>query len=837
MAKYIFIKDELKPHLREIGDCDGRLVDFLKTKDLINPKIVLNDKDVLENFTDDYILKDDDTIVIINQVKWANIGWAVVKFVIAFAVSYAINRLLAPDKPSMPKRALNDEQKDETEFTINTSQNQARNGQPIPECFGTYVRTPDIISAPYRRFVDNKEYLYMLLCIGVGENTVNEVFIEDTPISSFTDDTVSYMVFKNATAHTGNDKIKDAWASTITTGRQVFTNYAVGSALPLTQNLEVGGFESRYAKYFFSFSYYNAPLPPDGEGGTNYDNSSITVTFTFAYKHLGVTLLTESKSYTFSPVRETGYYSFNVEKTYDLGQYDEVTITSSAKKYSNPVSITPTLTSCTLDQNVPEYDNYFRDVVITAKEIENFKLTTATKDLMGEIQLNPTNTIADLIEVDIILPSLYTQNSDSSLSNRSVQIRITYTDSQDTVTVQNETITGATRNEIRKTFSYAVSPDTYRIKVERITAESTSSLIQDDVYLDKIKAYLVNNDVTGDGYIQYGDLTLMAVRIKATEGISSKGQFKVKVNATRDGKATLKDIIEYVWTADNGGRQSINDINLPAMSESYNSVISNRTTVFKTIQSVATSQRYNLYPSFNIITAKKDVPQPIRTMLFNEANIVMSSLVVTTSSKDETDYDGVRVIYRNPLTFENEFEVYPTNASFPEDIELDGVTDLAFAKEQAEFLYKQDIYRNVKYQFDTELDGFVPSLYDRVGISHPTISISQAGMIVAFDTIAKTVTLNETIKEEYTDLRILFRNRLGIPSAIYTVLSVDGRTLTLNNDLPTDLYVGDDEQKTIYALGEGTTFIKDIIVTEIKPKKDNVISITGWNYNDIIYPT
>ena len=701
MGKYIFIRNELKPHDRELDDCEGLLIDFLKTLDLVNPMIVLNDEPLEKDgefiVHDGYILKPNDALVIVNQVKGLDpITITFIVIAATIAVTYAITTLLAPDKPSIPKRA--EQKKGETEFTVNTSQNQARNGEPIPECFGTYVRTPDIISAPYRRYdASNDQFLYMILGISVGENTINNVFIEDTLTTAFPSGVVDYRLYKNETAHTGNDKIKDDW----------------------------------------------------------------NLTFT---------------------------------------------------------------------------DDKMRDVVITSKEIQDYKLTVATP--FNEIQLNPSDTISDLLEWDIVFPSgLYTQNTDSSLANRSLTVRLHYRNSAGTLVTQDQVISGASRDPIRKTFSIAVTPDYYKTKAERITADSTNTRVQDIVFLERMKAYLLNADLSGSEYIRYGDMTLLAIRVKATEGVSGKGQFKVKVNATRDGLSTLKQVMEYVWSADNGGRQDLSGIDLPTMSETYNSVISQRSTVYKTIQSVGTSARYNVFPSFNIITARKDIPQAIRTMMFSEVNMVKGSLKITMSAKDTTDYDGVRCIYRDADSFEDRFETFPLLASFPQDVPLDGITSQVFAAEQAEFLHNQDLFRNVKYQFDTELDGFVPSLFDRVGVSHPVIGKTQSGLLRAFS--VNTVTLNETVKETFITPKILFRSRTGEPSVLYDVISISGRVLTIDvssDPLPTDLYIGDEEQRTMYQLGDTVNFVDEVMITEVKPKRNNIISITGWNYNASIYP-
>ena len=691
MGKYLFIKDELKPHNKDFGDCDGLLVDFIKTLPLINPVIKLNGKNLEDGIVkDDYLLKENDELVIVNQLGVSGL----VALVVALVVSYALTTLLAPDKPTIPKRA--EPQRAETEFTVNTSQNQARNGEPVPEAFGTYVNTPDIISAPYRRYDGNDQFLYMILCLGIGQHTVNDVLIEDTSVSPTFANEVKHKLFKTEASHTGDDKIQDAW-------------------------------------------------------------------------------------------------------------------------------------------NVDFADTNMRDVVITAKEIQDRKLTVANP--FDEIQINPSDTITDQLEFDVSFPSgLYSQNSDGTLANRTVNFDLIYTDSLSGTTTQSESITANSRNPIRQTFTYSVTPDYYTGKAVRTTADTADTKIQDELFLETMKAYLVNADVSGSEYIRYGDVSLLAVRIKATEGISDAGQFKIKVKAQRDGLQQLDDIMNYIWSGDNGGRQALSGIDLPVMAEPYNEVIKQRTTVYKALQSVGTSRRYNVFPSFNIITARKDVPQTIRTMLFSEVNIVRNSLKINMTTKDTTDDDGIRVKYKNADNFEEKFVTYPASSSFPTDIKLDGVTDDTFATDQAEFLYKQDRFRAIKYRFDTELDGFIPSLFDRVGVSHPSIAVSQSGLLRSFTT--DKVSLREVVKEDYINPKIMFRGQDGKASIIYDVLDISSRNITIDvssDPLPIDLYVGEDKQKTMYQLGEGVEFIDDIMVTEVRPKRDNVVSIVGWNYNDLIY--
>lgn len=697
MGKYIFIEDSTTEK-KEIGECNGKIVKFLRNMPLVNPRIEINGKNIKNgnnfNISDNYIIKEEDVILIVNEFKGGGLGSVIRRLAdpLGFAsktLNYVLGGLLNPEKPSIPTPT--EQRKAETEFSINTAQNQARTGQPIPEGFGTFIEFPDLITAQYRRYENNDQFLYMLLCVGVGENTINNVFIEDTNVNSFTTGDFTYRSYKTPSSHTGNDKIKDDWNN----------------------------------------------------------------------------------------------------------------------EFSDP---------------------YFRDIVITAREIQNRKVTVS--EPFNLIQINPSGTLTDRLEFDILFPNGLTNNNNTT----SVEIRFTYEKSDGTQTVVNETITENTINPIRRTFGYSVAPGYYKAKVERITEDSDSSNIRDEVFIETMKAYLINNDVTGNGFIDYGNITLLAVKIKATQGISERGQVKVKVNATRDNITTIENVMNYIWSSDNGGRQPSSKLDLPDMPEPYNAVIRDRTTVFKTLQSVSTSRRYNFYSVFNAMTSRKDVPQANRTMMFSEVNINQGTLRISLSTPSETDYNGVKVIYSDAETFDKKEKTYPLNSTFPEEIEINGLTDDVFAEKQAQFLYEQARFRNIKYEFDTELDGFIPSLYDRCGLSHPALDMSQSGVIVSFTD--NTVTLNETVKENYTNPRIIFRGPNGEPSVHFNVVSINARTITIDisdNPLPSWLYIGDDKQKTMYQIGEGIDYVKDIIVTSIRPKRNNIVSITAWNYNETIY--
>ena len=70
-------------------------------------------------------------------------------------------------------------------YSLQAQGNQARLGNPIPVIYGRHLIYPDFASQPYYKYINNEQYVYQLHCLGQGEYNVEQIRIEDTPISSF----------------------------------------------------------------------------------------------------------------------------------------------------------------------------------------------------------------------------------------------------------------------------------------------------------------------------------------------------------------------------------------------------------------------------------------------------------------------------------------------------------------------------------------------------------------------------------------------------------------------------------------------------------------------------
>ena len=97
---------------------------------------------------------------------------------IVLAGSAAINALLPVPKPfTLPAASPT--------YSLQAQGNTARLEQPIPVHYGRILAWPDFAAMPYTDYAGNDQYLYQLLCLGAGEFEIEEIRVEDTPITAF----------------------------------------------------------------------------------------------------------------------------------------------------------------------------------------------------------------------------------------------------------------------------------------------------------------------------------------------------------------------------------------------------------------------------------------------------------------------------------------------------------------------------------------------------------------------------------------------------------------------------------------------------------------------------
>lgn len=119
---------------------------------------------------------------------------ALITAAITSAVSLALTLFFK--KPEAPAFAKQAESQVSPVYDVSSSQNSARLGEPVPVIYGRVLHTPDYAAQPYNFYTsfDQSQNLDLLLCLGIGEVTVNRVFIGDTDVSSLTPGQIMWQV-------------------------------------------------------------------------------------------------------------------------------------------------------------------------------------------------------------------------------------------------------------------------------------------------------------------------------------------------------------------------------------------------------------------------------------------------------------------------------------------------------------------------------------------------------------------------------------------------------------------------------------------------------------------
>lgn len=76
----------------------------------------------------------------------------------------------------------------QTIYNANAQGNRAKLMGVIAEVAGKFVRFPDIITAPFRQYEDNDEWVYMMMCLGVGDYQITDLKVGQTPVGYYAGD-------------------------------------------------------------------------------------------------------------------------------------------------------------------------------------------------------------------------------------------------------------------------------------------------------------------------------------------------------------------------------------------------------------------------------------------------------------------------------------------------------------------------------------------------------------------------------------------------------------------------------------------------------------------------
>jgi hypothetical protein len=351
----------------------------------------------------------------------------------------------------------------------------------------------------------------------------------------------------------------------------------------------------------------------------------------------------------------------------------------------------------------------------------------------------------------------------------------------------------------------------------------------------------------------YGNVTLLAVRVKASRGVGADAAVRIMARCKRwswglpDGgwqhSTNPADAFYDIYTDTNyGASRPVAELDMPALRNlknkwagyQFNYVFRDRTTVWEALKLSALGQAAEPLPQGSFMSIAQDGVKPLRSMLFTDANIVEGTMKVNYLFDVEENSDGVEVSHINPLDWSEAFVRYPTNSVIPETVSLAGCTSSTHAAEYARLVWQRTRKQRKRITFDTELEGIILQLGDRIAVSHEMPRWGDNGIVL--EITGNQVTVDKSLDWSGGAKFMMFRKADGTPSELYTVTQGSKPNIAL---LATPLtfapHIDDAYDYTAFVFGSATTIVQDFTVATTRHSNDTVVSIEAVNYAPEIF--
>lgn len=483
----------------------------------------------------------------------------------------------------------------------------------------------------------------------------------------------------------------------------------------------------------------------------------------------------------------------------------------------------------------------FPAAVVSALEVGGQELLTATT--VGPFVASAAATVTNFIGVDLVFPrGLYFANTSGGLDPVSATVTCEAQQIDDLgasiglwFTLGTETVTGATTTPQRRSFRYQLgTPGRYQVRCTRTDTKQTSTQYGHEVDWAGLRAYLVESRA-------FGDVTLLAMRLRASNNLSLQASRKVNVIATR--KLPIWD--GTTWSANTATRSpawpiayackqvGLTDAQIDlatllqldstwsARADTLDGRIDNFMVFWETITKMAAAGRAKPYMQGGIMRIMRDQAATVPVALYSMRNIIKGSFGITYLMPTADTADAIDVGYFDESTWSPRrvrSALTGSTAARPVKIDLFGVVNRAQAFREGMYQAAANRYRRKIIKFSTEMEGFIPSFGDLIAIQHDLPAWGQGGEVVNWDIPTLTATLSEPLTWTTGTHYIALRKRDGSIDGPYAVTAGAAATQVVFSASPAFTpYTGGSEERTHFAFGAGEAYRQPARVVSVRP--------------------
>ena len=500
----------------------------------------------------------------------------------------------------------------------------------------------------------------------------------------------------------------------------------------------------------------------------------------------------------------------------------------------------------------------FHTAVVTAAEAGGQDMSEPIT--LGPYLLNAVETEISRIAVDVVFPGglmgVNEDNGDEYSVGVSLQIGAELVDDNGNptgggVTVFNGTISGSTRTAIRRTLAADVAPGRYRVTVSRSTGKGPSHEVR-NCSLGAIKGFLIDDN-------EYGDVTLLAMRVRASANLSDSASRLVNLLNERlvpvwspDGWSTPQINRNPAWAfadavrARYGGDFADRELDLDglhylaalfdARGDKFDGRFDTEQSLWEALGKIGQVCRSGPVRQGNRIRFIRDQQIDVPSQVFGMAN--MSDFSVDYVMHDDRTADAVKVTYRDEKRDYSETTITcqlpGDTADNPQEITLFGCTQYQQAWREGMYLAASNRERRQMVSWITGLEGHIPTFGDLVIINHDLMGAGQqfGGIVEAVD--GSVLTLSSDVDMTGEHWYCIVRDRHGAPSAPLPIEAVAPNQVRVLDTLP---YIETEPERepTHYLIGQGAKVSWPVKITAITPEADNKITIAGCIESEFVH--
>ena len=522
----------------------------------------------------------------------------------------------------------------------------------------------------------------------------------------------------------------------------------------------------------------------------------------------------------------------------------------------------------------------FHENVITSPEVGNQELANLY-DTAGYFATCKPGQTGSKFQIDIVFPGGLTRpNNAGDINSNSVQFTVYYQqlDNNDTYigTVYSTVITAASTNStsmtgpnitaitsttvdcqnqsaisspIRRSYMItAPSSGRWAVKIQRETDATNAKGGSNRFIWSGLRLYA--DYPTGPAY---GNVTLLAVHIKASLGIGSDAAARIRVNCKRRlqppgggveaASTSPADAFADVYTDPTyGANRPLTEVDATTLlalrtkwgTYGFNYVFKDRITVWQALQTITTPFAAEPCPIGQTMSIAQDGVKSVRSALFTDANIIANSMNVNYSWDEENATDGIEIEYLDPNDFRQVYFRYPSTSLRPDQYALSGVTNATHAAQYTQLAWQRRQLQRKRITFETELEGLLLQLGDRIGVAHNVPKWGDSGLIIGRS--GNNLTADHNLNWAGATKQVLIRNQDGTVTGPITVIRGTADNIMVMQTPPTvTVNYDNDYDYTSFAFGEATTLVRDFIVTGTTPTSNNTVTVDAVNYDPNIF--